>query len=131
VWLAMVIGNRLLQKNTGAGPWPEYQHWQLPDRLVWAVIVAALLALMPEPTIRNAGLNLLLIASVLYCFQGLAIVLFLLEKWNVPILIRSLLYVIFIFQSLGTIFLSVIGLADVWFDLRRSRGNKATPVEPL
>jgi uncharacterized protein YybS (DUF2232 family) len=131
VWLAMVIGNRLLQKKSGEGSWPEYQHWQLPDRLVWSVIVAGLLALMPEPAISDAGSNLLVIATVLYCFQGLAIVLFFLEKWNVPVLIRSLLYMSFFLHSLGTIFLSVIGLADVWFDLRRARGQKANPTDPL
>lgn len=131
VWLSMVIGNRLLQKNTGAGPWPEYQYWQLPDKLVWSVILAALLALIPEPAIRTIGFNLLLVVSVVYCFQGFAIVLFFLEKWKVPVLMRSLLYVIFFFQSLGTIFLSVIGLADVWFDLRHLRGQNTTPIEPL
>jgi len=131
VWLALVIGNRLLQKNTGTGPWPEYQYWQLPDKLVWLVILTAILALIPEPAIRTIGFNLLLVVSVIYCFQGLAIVLFFLEKWQVPVLMRSLLYVIFFFQSLGTIFLSVIGLADVWFDLRHLRGQNTTPIEPL
>ena len=119
VWLAMVLGNRLLHKNTGQRPWPEYQYWQLPDRVVWLVVAAAILALMPVPTARSIGFNLLLIASLLYCFQGFSIFLFFLNKWKVPLYIRSLLYVIIVFQSLGTIFLSVLGLADVWFDLRR------------
>lgn len=127
VWLAMVIGNRLLQKNTGVSPWPEYKFWQLPDKLVWFVIIAAALALIPEPMLRTTGYNLLLIAGVIYCFQGIAIVLFFLDKWKAPVLIRSLLYVIFFFQSLGTFFLSVIGLADVWFDLRHLRGQNSNP----
>lgn len=118
VWLAMVLGNRLIQKNTGQSPWPEYQFWQLPEKLVWLVVAAAILALMPLPTARTIGFNLLVIASLIYCFQGLSIFLFFLNKWKVPLFIRSLLYVIVVFQSLGTIFLSVIGLADVWFDLR-------------
>lgn len=131
VWLAMVIGNRLLQKNTGTSPWPDYQHWQLPEKLVWSVIIAATLALIPDPTIRIIGFNLLLIVGVIYCFQGLAIALFFLDKWKVPVLVRSLLYAILFFQSLGTIFLSVLGLVDVWFDLRHRRGQNAKPEEPL
>jgi len=127
VWLAMVLGNRLLQKNTGASPWPDYKFWQLPDKLVWLVIVAAALALIPEPMCKTTGYNLLLVVSVIYCFQGIAIVLFFLDKWNVPVLLRSLVYVIFFFQSLGTFFLSVIGLADVWFDVRRLRGQDSNP----
>lgn len=130
IWLAMVIGNRILQKNTGSSPWPDYQYWQLPDKFVWTVIAAAILALIPEPTFKTIGFNLLLIVSVIYCFQGLAVVLFFLNKWKVPILIRSLLYVIFFFQSLGTLFLSILGLADVWLNLRHSRDQNAKPEEP-
>jgi len=123
VWLAMVLGNRLLDRHTGQRPWPEYQYWQLPEKLVWLIVIAAILALMPVPTARTIGFNMLLVASLIYCFQGLAIFLFFLNKWKVPLFIRSLLYVIVIFQSLGTIFLSVIGLADVWFDLRHLSGQ--------
>jgi uncharacterized protein YybS (DUF2232 family) len=118
IWLAMVLGNRLLHKNSGHGPWPEYRYWQLPDKLIWVVIGAAFLALVPVPIARTIGFNLLLIASVIYCFQGLALVLFFLDKWKAPLFIRSFIYVIIVFQSLGTLFLSVIGVADVWFDFR-------------
>ena len=118
VWLTMVLGNRLLHKNSGHGPWPEYRYWQLPDKLIWTVIGAAFLALLPLPIARTIGFNLLLIASVIYCFQGLALVLFFLDKWQAPLFVRSFIYVIIVFQSLGTLFLSVIGLADVWFNFR-------------
>ena len=131
VWLAMVLGNRLLYKNTGQSPWPEYQYWQLPDKLVWSVIAAAVLALLPLPMTRPIGFNLLLIASVIYCFQGLSIVLFFLNKWKVPLFIRSLLYMIIVFQSVGTLFLSVIGLADVWFDLRHTSSQDSNQKKPL
>jgi uncharacterized protein YybS (DUF2232 family) len=131
VWMAMVFGNSLLQKNSGQRPWPEYQYWQLPEKLVWLVVVAAILALMPLPMARTIGFNLLVIASLIYCFQGLSIFLFFLNKWKVPLFIRSLLYVIVVFQSLGTIFLSVIGLADVWFDLRHLSSQDPDQKETL
>lgn len=118
IWVAMVFGNKLVYNHSGHAPWPEYQYWQLPEQLVWPAIAAAILALLPFPMARTIGFNLLLIASIIYCFQGLAIVLFFLNKWKAPLFIRSLLYVIILFQSLGTIFLSVIGIADVWFDFR-------------
>jgi uncharacterized protein YybS (DUF2232 family) len=120
VWLAMVLGNKLLLKNTGQSPWPEYQYWQLPETLVWSVIAAAVMALLPLPMARTIGFNLLLIVGMIYCFQGFSIVLFFLDKWKAPLFVRSLLYVILIFQSLGTLILSMIGLADVWFDLRHT-----------
>jgi uncharacterized protein YybS (DUF2232 family) len=131
VWLTMVVGNRLVSKNTDRSPWPEYQYWQLPDTLVWSVIVAAVLALLPVPMFRTTGFNLLLVVSVIYCFQGLSIVLFFLNKWKAPLFIRSLLYMIIIFQSLGTLFLSVIGLADVWFDFRHRSGQDSNQKKTL
>jgi len=105
--------------------------WQLPEKLVWLVVAAAALALLPLQLARTIGFNLLLVASVIYCFQGLSIVLFFLNKWKVPLFIRSLLYVIIVFQSLGTIFLSVIGLADVWFDLRHDSSQDSNQKKPL
>jgi uncharacterized protein YybS (DUF2232 family) len=131
VWLTMVLGNRLLSKNSEQGPWPEYQYWQLPDKLIWSGIAAAVLALLPWPMPRTIGFNLLLIASVIYCFQGLSIVLFFLNKWKAPLYIRSLLYVIIVFQSLGTLFLSVIGLADVWFDFRHRSSQDSNQKKTL
>jgi uncharacterized protein YybS (DUF2232 family) len=117
------MGNRLLRQHTGHAPWPEYRFWQLPEKLVWGVILAAFLVLLPLPVGRDTGLNLLIVASVLYFFQGLAILLFFIERWNIPLLLRSLLLVIFIFQSVGSFFLSLIGLADTWFDFRRRYGE--------
>jgi uncharacterized protein YybS (DUF2232 family) len=131
VWLAMVLGNRLVTRHTGHSAWPDYQYWHLPEKLIWTVIAAAIMALLPVPMVRTIGFNLLLIASVIYCFQGLSIALFFLNKWKVPLLIRSLLYVIIIFQSLGTIFLSVIGLADVWFDLRHLSSQDSNQEDTL
>ncbi len=131
VWLAMVLGNRLVNKHTGHSPWPEYQYWHLPEKFIWTVIAAAVMALLPLPMVRTIGFNLLLIISVIYCFQGLSIALFFLNKWKVPLFIRSLLYVIIIFQSLGTILLSVIGLADVWFDLRHLSSQDSNQEDTL
>ncbi len=123
IWVTLVVGNRLLHQHTGQAPWPEYRFWQLPEKLVWGVIMAAFLILLPLPVARDTGLSLLIVASVLYFFQGLAIVLFFIEKWNIPLLMRSLLLVIFLFQSVGSFFLSLIGLADTWFDFRHRYGS--------
>ncbi len=119
VLLAMVTGNRLLQKEGQKPPWPAYRTWQLPEKLIWLVIVASVLAVLPSENGKIIGYNLILISGVIYCFQGIAIVLFFFEKWKVPPFVRLIFYFIIIFQSVGTIILSLLGLADVWFDMRR------------
>ena len=127
VWFSMVTGNVILNKLSGVSPWPKYQLWKLPERLIWVVIIGAALALLPFNSIKIFGINLLIFLSLIYCFQGLAIVSFYLHKWNVPIFLRSFFYVIVVFQSFGTILLLGFGLADVWLDLRKL--NKSdTPV---
>lgn len=119
VWFAMAVGNKILYQVSGQSPWPRYRTWQLPERLVWLVIAGALLALLPLGSLKIWGINLLISLSIVYCLQGLAVFSFFVHKWNVPLFLRSFLYVMIVFQSLGTILLLAVGLADVWLDLRK------------
>jgi len=119
VWFTMVAGNQLLSRKTGIGPWPEYRFWTLPDKLIWALIISAVLVVLPLEPGRTVGLNMLLVTGLLYCFQGIAIVLFYFYKWSVPRFLRAIIYVILFFQSFGAIFLAILGVIDIWFDLRR------------
>ena len=118
-WFSMVAGNRLLYKKTGTGPWPEYRFWTLPERLVWAVISSVILVLLPMEPGRTIGMNILLVTGLLYCFQGIAIMLFFFYKWSVPVFLRTVIYVILFFQSFGVVLLAVLGVVDVWADVRR------------
>lgn len=118
-WLTMAGGNRLIFKKTGNRPWAEYRYWVLPERLVWILILSAILVVMPMEAGRTLGLNVLLVSGLIYCFQGTAIMVFYFSKWNVPVFLRIVIYIIFFFQSLGAIFLAVVGVIDVWADSRK------------
>jgi uncharacterized protein YybS (DUF2232 family) len=118
-WFTMVLGNILLLKTSGNAPWVSYRYWQLPDKVIWVVIGAGIFALLPITTFRHIGINSLVLLSIVYCFQGMAIAVFFMNKWNVPLLLRSFFYVMIIFQSLGTLILLVFGVADIWFDFRK------------
>jgi hypothetical protein len=126
IWFTMVVGNNLLGKAEGSHPWPSYALWQLPERLIWLVIFAALAVLVPAYLLRMVGINALILLSIIYSFQGLAITVFYMNKWNVPILLRSFLYVIMVLQSFGTIALVVLGIADIWFDFRKLKTEQAS-----
>ena len=119
-WLNLALGNWLLKsKDANLTPWPAYKDWQLPDRLVWGIIVgAALLILLPAP-LSTLGLNIILICGTVFFFQGLAIVSSLLFKWSVPRPIRFLIYGLIFIQTYGIILLSFLGIADVWADFRK------------
>jgi uncharacterized protein YybS (DUF2232 family) len=118
-WFTMILGNMLLLKTSGNAPWTSCRYWQLPEKLIWVVIGAGILAMLPMQIIRPIGINSLVLLSIVYCFQGISIAVFFMNKWNVPILLRSFFYVMIIFQSLGTIILLILGIADIWFDFRK------------
>jgi len=119
IWMTMVLGNRLTLRYCNKSPWLEYKYWQLPDRLIWAAIFSAILALIPLQPIQPIGINLLILAGVFYIFQGVAILVYFFDKWNMPIIFRLPLYVIAVIQSSGTFLLLVVGIADIWLDFRR------------
>jgi uncharacterized protein YybS (DUF2232 family) len=122
-WFTMILGNTLMIRQNGSTPWSNYGIWQLPEKMVWLAICMGLLALLPTSGLRVVALNALILLSVVYCFQGLAIAVFYMNKWNVPILMRSFFYVIMIIQTFGTIILLVFGIADVWLDLRKIKSD--------
>lgn len=120
VWLNMALGNYILRKTRPEqAAWPEYQHWQLPDRLIWLLIAAVSLALAAKGGLQNAGCCLIVVMALLYFFQGLAVFSHLLRRWNVPLFWRIVLYLTVTAQGYGVMLLAVTGVADTWADFRR------------
>jgi uncharacterized protein YybS (DUF2232 family) len=127
-WLNLALGNLLLQrKDKGLSPWPEYNAWKLPDPLVWLVILGGITVFLLPAPLSTMGLNVLIICTTLYFFQGLAIILSLLDRWSVPRLIRALIYALIFIQTYGIILLSFLGLADVWADFRKLNNTEENP----
>lgn len=129
VWFTMVSGNMVLSRVDQATPWGRYRYWLLPEKLIWLAIGTGILALTPLQPIRNVGINCLILLSIVYCFQGLSIAVFFMNKWNVPILLRSFFYVMIVFQSFGTILLLILGIADIWFDFRKLKPDTTQPTQ--
>jgi len=119
VWMNLALGNWLLRKKDPALiPWQEFNRWQLPDNLVWGVIIAGLALLFPAAPLKAVGLNMLIILWALYVLQGLAVLIFLLNRWSTPTIIQGIIYALIIMQGYG-ILLSIVGLIDVWVDFRK------------
>ena len=125
VWMNQVIWNGLLLKTLPKlAPWQSYATWKLPEQLVWLPICAAACYLFGPDSWQVIALNGLIISGVLYFFQGLAVFFHLLNRWHIPGYLRILLYGILIIQSYGLILLSLLGVADIWMNLRPA------PIEP-
>ncbi len=126
-WFTMVSGNKLVTRTCGWAPWEQYRYWQLPDKLIWIVIIAGMSILVPTSPMRSFGINVLILLSIIYCFQGLSIAVFFLEKWNIPVFFRSFFYIMIIFQSFGTVLLLVVGIGDIWLDFRKLHQKPEEP----
>lgn len=122
-WLTMLLGNTLVIRQNGTSRWQNYGYWQLPDKVIWLAIIMGGMTLLPVSMVKAVAVNVLILLSLVYSFQGLAVAVFYMNKWNVPVLMRSFFYVMMIVQTFGTIILLVIGIADVWLDLRKIKAT--------
>lgn len=125
VWLNMVLINGLAGRLTGAAPWGRYVAWRLPEHLVWLPIGAVVVLLLGTGLLQDAGGWLMMVSGLLYFFQGLAVLIALLERWRVPPFVRMILYLIFFLQTYGLMLLAVLGLIDVWCDFRKTKETNA------
>jgi uncharacterized protein YybS (DUF2232 family) len=103
-------------------PFPDYgalDHWKAPEPLVWGVIAAGVLMLVPNFPARIVGLNGLLVYMVVYFFQGIAIVAFYFRKKQVPRVARLLFYGIIGVQQVVMLAVIGVGFFDTWFNFRK------------
>jgi uncharacterized protein YybS (DUF2232 family) len=109
----------------GQPPFPEGRltQWKAPEACVWVLIASGMCSFMPFPSIRMAGLNVLLLVSLVYLVQGLGLMVFYLHKGSVPSIFRSLVYIFLVLQPLLLLGVAAFGLFDLWFDFRRT-GNQ-------
>jgi len=122
VWINMVVANGLTARwsQTGVLPWGRYSAWRLPEQLVWAPIIGVTLLLISKDTLQHAGGWLTIVSGLLYFFQGLAVVVALLERWKVPVFVRIMLYLVLLIQSYSLVFIAILGLSDVWLNTRQT-----------
>lgn len=118
-WLAMMLGNSIIFIRSGSCPWPKYQLWQFPDRLIWIFITSAIIFIIPDGAISTIGANILLIFGLLYCIQGFSIVVYFFSKWKLPRAVRIIFYIMILFQSIGTAALLGLGICNTWIDFRK------------
>jgi uncharacterized protein YybS (DUF2232 family) len=119
-WLNLVVAKRYCRIHQLPTPaWQEWRQWKAPDFLVWIVIASGVLLLLPFGDLKIPGLNVLMVGGVIYLFQGLAIAGFYFERWNLPRVIRAVLYAVILVQQFFTLGAMLMGLFDIWIDFRR------------
>jgi uncharacterized protein YybS (DUF2232 family) len=96
----------------------DFSTFKNPDILVWILIATGFSLLLPVPLITTPALNILLIITLLYLLQGMAIISALITKHSVSALLRIMLYAMLIIQPYLLALVAGIGLFDLWVNFR-------------
>lgn len=128
VWINALLSGRILRKNGMDLPGlTGLCEWKAPGWLVWVLIAAGALSLVPNPNVRFPGINILLSAVFIYLLQGLAIVSFFFQNRDVSTFFRWLFYFLIAIQQMLMIAIAAVGFFDIWIDFRKYfRKDQAT-----
>ena len=127
-WVSLLTARQVVQRR--GLPFPDYGSlycWRAPEILVWGVIVSGVLLLLPGVVVKTVGLNGLTVFTIVYFFQGIAIVAYFLQKKQVPRVARVLLYGLIAFQQVLMLVVAGVGFFDTWFNFRKI-GKPLAPV---
>ena len=117
-WLNLVLARQALLALGWGKPEPPLYHWSAPDWLIFPVLAAGFLLLVPVHMVRLVSLNVLVILSLLYFCQGVAVIAIWFQRYRVPRPIRCIGYPMLFLHPLF-ILVIIIGLVDVWLDFRQ------------
>jgi len=101
-----------------------FAQWRLPAGLIWVLIAAGFIWLLPVEIISLVGRNLLVVLLPLYFLQGMAVVNSFLQKKPYPPLVKGLIYLLLLILNPLPVIITCAGVFDLWIDFRRPRQKK-------
>jgi hypothetical protein len=116
MWLNLLIVSSI-KRNI------KLRAWKCPDWVVALFILAGITAIIRVDAVQVFGLNLLIVVSQVYFYQGLAIVASYMAGNNWAKIFRWIIYVLILSQIYIMIIVSALGLFDTWFNFRNRIRN--------
>lgn len=115
----------LIRRFTGTAGYAtkleNFNNFRMPEQMIW-LLIASGFALMPaNPVINTPALNLIVILSVFYFLQGLAVLLTIIARLAYPGALRIGLYVMLLLQPYLAAMVALFGVFDLWGDFRTPR----------
>jgi uncharacterized protein YybS (DUF2232 family) len=117
-WLNVVLARQIIVLLGWGSNEPPLYHWTAPEWLIFVLLGAGFLLLLPVPGARFFGLNLLMVVAVLYFCQGVAVVAAWFHRLGLPRLLRMIGYPL-LFLNPFCFLIITLGLMDLWLDFRR------------
>lgn len=120
----LALIKKTLVKNVSLEAIGDFSTFKNPDLLVWVFIASGFSLLLPDSRVTTPALNLMLVITILYLFQGMAIIASMINKYSVPAFVRVLLYAMLIIQPYLLTLVAGIGLFDLWADFRAPKAEE-------
>ncbi len=105
-------------------PGPAFAEWKAPEILVWFLIASGFVAILMEGALQTVAMNLLVILLPVYFLQGLAVIDCFFRRKALSPLLRILGYIIVTLVNPLPMFVTGIGVFDLWIDFRKPRELK-------
>jgi uncharacterized protein YybS (DUF2232 family) len=96
----------------------DFAAFKNPEMLVWLLIASGFSLLMPSPLATTPALNILMIVSLLYFLQGMAVISTIISRKSSFGFLRVVLYVTLVLQPYLAVVVAAVGLSDLWIDFR-------------
>jgi uncharacterized protein YybS (DUF2232 family) len=96
----------------------DLRKFRNPDHLIWFVIVAGFALLLNNSAVTTAALNVLVVALSLYFLQGLAIILYLFDRFAVHRFVQVTFYILMALQPYLAVAVAALGIFDLWGNFR-------------
>ncbi|MBP2634765.1 MAG: hypothetical protein H6Q72_672 [Firmicutes bacterium] len=109
-------------------PFPPFRRWNMPRFTVYALAVSFVAIYWGKTReleiLYNTGMNIQVVATMLLFIQGMAVVYFLADKYNLSRIVRGI--ILFLILSNGIVMQALIigGAFDIIFDYRQLRTPK-------
>jgi uncharacterized protein YybS (DUF2232 family) len=116
--LNTLIAARFLARTDPVFSGPRLTDFALPERLVWVLIPALALALLPQGTLATLALNALVPLLFAYLLQGLSITLHFMVRGGVSRFGRTLMAMACVFYPPVLLLPLLLGLLDFRFGFR-------------
>ena len=124
-FVAQKIGKRLKARIRPLG---DFKNFKLPNNIVVGMLViSGLTILVGQFNIVDydtLSANILFLFQIVFFIQGLALVRFLMDKYNINRFLRVLIIIFIIINPAFSLSVIVAGLADVLFDFRKLKESK-------
>lgn len=123
LWIAVLFDSRAQRRLGTLRSQIEIKNFRTPETFIWVVIAALLFSFVktPVPGLQEAALNVLNVSLLLYFFQGLSVLSYMMENMNFGSLLKMIVYFIFIAQLLLPI---CLGILDFWLNFRNKISKK-------